>query len=220
MANVTIPETAQRELTLEELTELFGPMPAHRIRSAPPPGTATVEDFLAVQEKDDRLYELIDGVLVEKAYGFFESRLEVVIIFYLESFLVEHNLGIVVGAGAATQLFPEQVRAPDISFVSWNRLPGKKTPREPLPSLVPDLAVEVLSKSNTEKEMQRKLRDYFDSGVRLVWYVDPPTESVRVYTSEDDCTTIGKEDTLDGGDLLPGFSLSVKEWFDRADRSE
>ena len=73
-----------------------------------------------------------------------------------------------VGESAATQLLPEQVRIPDVAFVSWDRLPERKVPREPLPSAVPDLAVEVLSKSNTKQEMDRKLQDYFQSGVRLV----------------------------------------------------
>ena len=92
MANVTIPETQQRELTLAELADLFGPMPAHRIRNTPSPGTATVRDFLDVQEKEDRLYELIDGVLVEKPMGYFESRLASVLIYLMESFLQDNNL--------------------------------------------------------------------------------------------------------------------------------
>jgi Uma2 family endonuclease len=220
MANVTIPETKQRELTLAELTDLFGPMPAHRIRNTPSPGTATVRDFLDVQEKEDRLYELIDGVLVEKPMGYFESRLASVLIYLIESFLQDNNLGFVVGESAATQLLPEQVRIPDVAFVSWDRLPERKVPREPLPSLVPDLAVEVLSKSNTKKEMDRKLQDYFQSGVRLVWYLDPPAQTVKIYTSLQEYQSVDENGTLDGGDVLQGFSLSVKEWIARADRAE
>ncbi|MCH7686842.1 MAG: Uma2 family endonuclease [Planctomycetes bacterium] len=219
MANVTIPETEQRELTLAELTDLFGPMPAHRIRNTPSPGTATVRDFLDVQEKEDRLYELIDGVLVEKTMGYFESRLASVLIYLMESFLQDNNLGFVVGESAATQLLPEQVRIPDVAFVSWDRLPERKVPREPLPSVVPDLAVEVLSKSNTKQEMDRKLQDYFQSGVRLVWYLDPPTQTAQVYTSPEEYKSVDKNGTLEGGDVLPGFSLSMQDWFARADRA-
>ena len=220
MANVTIPETEQRELTLAELTDLFGPMPAHRIRNTPSPGTATVRDFLAVQETEDRLYELIDGVLVEKTLGYFESRLASVLIYLMESFLQDNNLGFVVGESAATRLLPDQVRIPDVAFVSWDSLPERKVPREPLPSVVPDLAVEVLSNSNTKQEMDRKLQDYFQSGVRLVWYLDPPTQTVKVYTSPQEHQSVDKNGTLDGGDVLPGFSLSMQEWFARADRAE
>ena len=219
MANVTIPETEQRELTLAELTDLFGPMPAHRIRNTPSPGTATVRDFLDVQEKEDRLYELIDGVLVEKTTGYFESRMASVLIYLMESFLQDNNLGFVVGESAATQLLPEQVRIPDVAFVSWDSLPERKVPREPLPSVVPDLAVEVLSKSNTKKEMDRKLQDYFQSGVRLVWYLDPPTQTAQVYTSPEEYKSVDKNGTLEGGDVLPGFSLSMQDWFARADRA-
>ena len=219
MANVTIPETERRELTLAELNDLFGPMPAHRIRNTPSPGTATVRDYLDVQETADRLYELIDGVLVEKTMGFYESRLAFVLAYLIESFLQDNNLGIVVGESAATRLLPEQVRIPDVAFISWDRLPERKIPREPLPSLVPDLAVEVLSKSNTKQEMDRKLKDYFQSGVRLVWYLDPPTQTAKVYTSPEESRSVDKNGTLDGGDVLPGFSLSMQEWFARADRA-
>ena len=65
------------------------------------------------------------------------------------------------------------VRIPDVSFVSWDRVPGRKFPSEPVPPLVPDLAVEVISPSNTPKEMDEKLQEYFEKGVRLVWFVRP-----------------------------------------------
>jgi Uma2 family endonuclease len=82
-----------------------------------------------------------------------------------------------------------------------------------VPDLAPDLAVEVLSEGNTREEMERKLKEYFLSEVSVVWFVDPRNRTVRVYTSPDDVTELGEGDTLDGGDVLPGFSVPVARLF-------
>ena len=81
------------------------------------------------------------------------------------------------------RLAPGLVRIPDVSFVSWDRFPDRRVTREPVPAIAPDLAVEVLSESNTKAEMDRKLREYFAAGARLVWYLDPEDRTVRVYTA-------------------------------------
>ena len=80
----------------------------------------------------------------------------------------------------------------------------------------PDLAVEILSESNTPAEMERKLREYFAAGTRLVWYADPVARSVTVYTSPEGSTVLREDDTLHGNDVLPGFRLPIREWFERA----
>ena len=85
---------------------------------------------------------------------------------------------------------------------------------------MPDLVVEILSKGNTPKEMKRKLGEYFKAGVRLVWYVDPSKRTVTVYTAVDRSTVLHEDDTLDGGDVLPGFSLSIRDWFAEAECTE
>jgi Uma2 family endonuclease len=204
--------------TLADLAEMFGPMPALRIRLTPPPGTATEQDVLEIHLREDRLYELVDGVLVEKDMGFYEARLAVVLIVILETFADRHNRGIVVGPDGMMRLAPGLIRIPDVSFISWKRLPRGRTPRKPIPKLAPDLAVEVLSAGNTKKEMDRKLRDYFQAGVRLVWFADPKKHTVTVYTAPDQETVLTIKDTLDGGAVLPGFSLPLRELFGRADR--
>jgi Uma2 family endonuclease len=91
-------------------------------------------------------------------------------------------------------------------------------PAEPIPDMPPDLAVEILSAGNTPGEVDRKLRDFFAAGVRLVWYVDPVPHTVRVYTGVTEVQVIGESDTLDGGVVLPSFRLSIREWLDRAGR--
>ncbi len=92
-------------------------------------------------------------------------------------------------------------------------MPGGEVPEEPVPLLVPDLAVEVISRSNTRKEMDEKLQEYFEKGVRLVWYVRPKSRVVDVYTAPDHFTRLTASMQLDGGDVLPGFSVQVGELF-------
>ena len=87
-----------------------------------------------------------------------ESILAGVLIEVLRQFVVPRNLGLVSGADGSVRLFPGLVRIPDVAFASWDRFPGRKIPDEPIPSLAPDLAVEVLSDSNTPAEMDRKAR--------------------------------------------------------------
>lgn len=204
--------------TAADLHDHLGHIPLHRIRLYPPPGTAALADVLAVQEQEDRLCELVDGVLVEKAMGYYESRLALLIGYFLEVFLQRHDLGIVLGADGMLQLLHDQVRIPDVSFLSWVHFPDRELPSEPIPRLVPDLAVEVLSASNTAQEMNRKLHEYFAAGTQLVWYVDPEAQGITVYTAPEQWVELGIEDVLDGGNVLAGFQLSIRDLFDRAGR--
>jgi Uma2 family endonuclease len=136
----------------------------------------------------------------------------------LQRFLDQHDLGILVGADGTVRLARGLVRIPDVAFFSWKHFPNRELPAEPIPNLVPDLAVEVLSKGNTAKEMRRKLFDYFAAGVRLVWIIDPKARTVEVYTAPDRFTLLTEEQTLDGGTVLPGFTLPLQQLFARAGR--
>ncbi len=111
------------------------------------------------------------------------------------------------------RIMTNRVRIPDVAFISFDRLPGRKSPGVPIPDLVPDLAVEVLSASNTPREMQIKLGEYFTAGVRLVWYVDLPTRSVRAYTAPDQVQELSESAILTGGSVLPGFEVPVSDIF-------
>src|SRR5262249_17477079 len=155
----------------------------------------------------NRLCELVDGVLVEKAMGAKESVLAIELIAYIKYYLRERDLGVVIGADGFLRLVTGLVRAPDVSFVSWGRLPRGEFPDDPIPSLIPDLAVEVVSQSNTKKEIARKLREYFETGVRLAWVVRPKESEVDVYTSLTKVRVLSVGDTLTGGKILPGFKL-------------
>lgn len=110
------------------------------------------------------------------------------------------------------------MRLPDVAFVSWDRLPNRRIPDEPVPNVVPDLAVEVLSASNTLGEMARKRGEYFRAGVRLVWEIDPRVRTVRVYTFETAYADLAAADTLDGAPVLPGFALPLAQLFAELDR--
>jgi Uma2 family endonuclease len=132
---------------------------------------------------------------------------------FLLAFVERHALGIVAGADGMLRLAPGLVRIPDVSFVSWDRLPQRRVPRQPIPDLVPDLAVEVLSEGNTRREMEQKLREYFSAGVRLVWYVDPVLQEVHVYTAPNQREVLTADHILRCGEVLPGFTLPVRQLF-------
>jgi Uma2 family endonuclease len=118
------------------------------------------------------------------------------------------------------RLFPGLVRMPDAAFVSWDRIPGGRIPEEPIPDLTPDIAIEVLSEGNTPGEMERKRKEYFAARVRLVWMVDPIHRTVTVYTAPDRFTVLGENDVLDGGDVLPGLAIPLRDLFAELDRTK
>jgi len=199
--------------TVDELLRSLG-VPAKRVRLDPPPGTATVRDVIRIHAREGRLFELVDGTLVEKAISADASFVAVTLIqllgFYHQT---AGNLGMVLGSDGFLRISARYVRAPDVSFTNWDRLPNRKVPREPIPTLVPDLAVEVLSPSNTRREMARKRNEYFQSGVRLVWVIDPKGRTVQAYTSPGEVADLGPADILTGGDVLPAFAVKVGELF-------
>lgn len=199
------------------LADILGPVgdvPLWRVPSDPAPGKATVADVLRLAA-GDRLFELVDGVLLEKVMGLPESGVALTLARHLGNFAEDHDLGEVFGADGMMNILPDHVRIPDVSFVSWAKLPGRKYPKGQVPDLVPDLAVEVLIPSNTAREMWRKLKDYFLAGVRLVWIIDPDTRSARVHTAPDVFADLTAADSLDGGDVLPGFALPLGRVFAR-----
>jgi Uma2 family endonuclease len=207
--------------TFADLLEQLGGIPPERVMLRPPPGTATEQDVIAAMELPrKRLCELIDGVLVEKAMGTKEGMLGGIILQHIWNHLDEHDLGIALPGDSAMRLRIGLVRIPDVCFISWDRLPEGELPDEAISGVVPNLAVEVLSKSNTPREMERKLRDYFQAGVQAVWMLDPRTETAQVYTSPTKARKIGKDQALSGGKLLPGFSLPLKELFARGRRGK
>ena len=206
--------------TVADLLERLGGIAATRVLLDPRPGEATEQDVVNLHDRENRLFELVDGTLVEKVMGFEESRFAAFLIGSLIAYLKTNNVGTVVGADGMMRLFPGLVRIPDAAFISWERFPKGKRKRGQIPAVSPDLIVEVLSKGNTRAEMARKLEEYFRAGVRLVWYVDPKERTVRVHTALDQSALLREDQMLEGGDVLPGFTLSIREWFTEAERTE
>lgn len=199
-----------------DMQHLLGDIPLERIRMSPPPGSATVEDAVRIQETEGRTCELVDGVLVEKAVGYFESRLAATLIYFLERYLETTDLGIVLAPDGMLQLADEGMRAADVSFIRWEKFPDRVLPAEPVPVLVPDLAVEILSIGNTQKEMDRKLDEYFAAGVQHVWVIDPTDETAELFDARDRSNTINLAGVLEAEGVLPGFRLTLNNLFTKA----
>ena len=210
--------TAPAIRTLADLLERLGGIAPGRVLCQPAPGRATEADLLEVATHDDRLYELVDGALVEKAVGLRESLLAIVIAASLREFVLPRNLGVVSGADGTMRLFPGLVRIPDVAFASWDRFAEGRIPLDPIPDLVPDLVVEVVSEGNTVAEMDRKRREYFRAGVRLVWMIEPKDRTAAVFTSPEQSARLDESQTLDGGAVLPGFVLPLRDLFAELDR--
>jgi Uma2 family endonuclease len=201
--------------TIAELLHHLGDIPAERVRFNPIPGTATIDDLLS--EGNDRC-ELVDGTLVEKPVGQEESFLGYWLGTVINNHVLAHNLGFILGEAGFVELPDGPVRGPDVAFYSWGQRPGRRRPQEPIPRMAPDLAVEVLSPSNTTREMARKRGEYFRSGTRLVWEIDPKARTVRVYTAEDMFRDLTPTDALDGASVLPGLTIPVADLFAELDR--
>lgn len=209
-----VATTAPELDTFADLLEKLGNVPLDRILLQPPPGTATEKDVVRLLEAPNkRLCELVHGVLVEKAMSTLSSLIALRLGHYLLAFLEVHDIGAALGPDGAVRLFPGLVRIPDISFVSWDQCPQGIMPEKAILGLVPCLAVEVLSPSNTEREIEQKIKNYFAAGVEAVWIVHPENETVDVLVSPRKRKKLTKDQVLEGGTQLPGFRLPLKKLF-------
>ncbi len=207
-------ETRPEIFSLADLLQRLGDISPSRVRMRPAPGTATIADV-----ERNKLCELIDGTLVEKAMGFKESILAFALGALLRDHVLQRNLGLLLGPDGTMEILTGLVRLPDVAYLSWENLPGRRVPEKDVPAVVPTLAVEVISKGNSRKEMARKREEYFAAGVRLVWMIDRFKLTATVYTAVDQFHTLTIADTLDGGDVLPGFTLKLSDLFGELDRT-
>jgi Uma2 family endonuclease len=137
----------------------------------------------------------------------------------LRSFARANRLGAVLDSSTGFWMKNRNCRAPDISFVSRARLSQlgfRRSTRRFFPG-APDLAVEVLSPNNTRSEIDRRLHDFFESGTRLAWIIDPEAQRVEVCHSLTQRQLIGSGGFLEGEDLLPGFRYPIAELFQEWD---
>ncbi len=177
----------------------------------------TDEAFIALS-KDGHRYELVDGELVDMGnsgmeHGGIGSFLGGLLAIYVR----QHKLGIVCDSSTAFTLKNGNKRSPDVSFVSKERLKGLKRPPRGFFQGSPDLAVEILSPSNTVEEIHEKIVEYFANETRLVWVIHPDEKYVLVYhSSEPDCF-LRSSDFLEGEAVIPEFSMQVGELFEEWD---
>lgn len=201
-------------LTLADVVDNLGGVPLDRILWTPRPGTATEEDAIRlVDGEPKRLVELVDGILVEKPLGQREGFMAATLIAIIVAHVRAHRLGVVGAPDTLMRLAKGQDRMPDISFTAWANLPSDDAHLQRVGRYAPDLAVEILSPSNSRGEIERKRREYFAAGTKLVWIVDPDARTVAVFTDPTTFTLLTATDTLDGGTVLPGFVLSLADLF-------
>jgi len=213
-----MPTTTFTPQNVAELVAHVGDVPGNRIRLSPAPGSATEADLLHACEVEKRLCELIDGTLLEKTMGAIESHLAAVLIEYLGAFARKNDLGLLLGEAGMLRFSPKRIYLPDVSFISWAQNPARQLQKQQVADLHPDLAIEVLSPSNTRREMEKKRVDYFDWGTQLVWQLDPATRTMQVFTAPETFSTVEPTGMLDGGEVLPGFALPLAKLFENADR--
>jgi Uma2 family endonuclease len=174
----------------------------------------TVEELLAMGE--DKFTELVDGVLVRMTpaggrHGAVGIRMSVAVCQHVST----QRLGECFGSctGFVLGRNPDTVRAPDVAFVSTSRLPRAWASGGFL-EVAPDLAVEVLSPSDTASMVLKKVGQYRRAGVRLVWVIDPVERTVTVYEPDLAVRHLSETDTLDGGAVLSGFRCAIASLFE------
>lgn len=160
-------------------------------------------------------YRLVKGELITMSPAGSEHGAIVVNLTVLLGQHVKANkLGIVFGAetGFKIEEDPDTVLAPDVAFISREHIPESGIPKKYWPG-APDLAVEVLSPGDTNREVEKKVSPWLAAGARLVWIVNPKRKSVTVHRASKDASTFSEADELDGEDVVPGFRCRISEIF-------
>jgi Uma2 family endonuclease len=179
----------------------------------------TADELLVMPHRDEHgnqcRFELIRGELkimslAKPLHGVICARLN----FRLSGFVEKHDLGETFGAetGFLVEHAPDSVLGPDVAFVSHERLATVENFEKYFP-FAPDLAVEVLSPGNTVREINEKVVMYFAAGSRAVWVFNPKKRTTAVYASPSDVCILSEHETLEGGEVLPGFRLELSKLF-------
>src|SRR5437867_3365473 len=176
--------------------------------------TMTADELLHLPD-DGMRHELIHGELrTMPPAGGLHGVVANLLAFQITAFVRPRGLGIVLAAetGFWLERDPDHVRAPDVAFIAAGRLPEGGIPSTYL-EIVPDLAAEVVSPNDTAREVEEKIHEWLQAGVRMVLALRPPRRTVTVYRSVQDVTILTEDDVLDGGDVLPGFTCPVRDLF-------
>ena len=168
-------------------------------------------DIAQLPENQDKRLELEDGVIVEMGSSSPANTVTAMRIgYFLNGFVIPRDLGYITGADGGFKVGPKRVRQPDVGFISKARVP--KLPKRF--DLAPDLAVEVVS---PDEDVFKKAKEYIRAGTRIVWAIYPEEHEIDIFThlqvNEFRIQPLTDSDTLDGGDVLPGFALPVRDIF-------
>ena len=174
--------------------------------------TAITDEELLSLPKDGNKYEVVDGELVVTPVNYRHERVVVRVVARLEHFVAAERLGDVVSSNAMYVLPGGNKRSPDVSFLAAGRI--ERNADVVFPEIAPDLAVEVLSPSESPRRMLDKVGEYLQAGVRLVWVIDPVARRAAVYRSLTDVRHVDGAGTLDGEDVIPGFRCTLAELLD------
>ena len=178
--------------------------------------TFTADDLLTMPE--GKHFELVYGEFVEKDVGWESEWIGTNLIAILWTYCRQHG-GWVNGSSAGYRCFgesipddPDRVRKPDVSYIAPGRIAAGRLPTGHC-EVVPDLVIEVNSPNDRYSAVEAKVDEYLQAGVRLVWVIDPQTESVRVHRLNGTVRDLGRDDEHDGEDVAPGFHCAVRELF-------
>jgi Uma2 family endonuclease len=161
---------------------------------------------------DGNVYELVGGELEMSQAGFEHGDIGAELLAVLRLFVRTQKLGVVVGASTGFWMNSGNSRSPDVSFVSKERLRGRR-PTKKFFHGAPDLAVEVVSPNDVWQKLNQKIAELFANGTRLAWVINPGDQTVLVYHSAQPDRILKAGDVLDGEDIVPGFSMPVAVLF-------
>lgn len=174
----------------------------------------TLSEYEQLPEEDGYWVELVEGRLIREPRPNAEhSWLAMELAGRIREHVQKNRLGLTLAEpGFLLSDDPPTVRGPDVAFIAWKNLPPGGFPRA-FWTIPPDLAVEIVSPSNTRAGIREKVLEYLAAGTRLVWVVEPRNRSVTAYRSRTEVHIVTGSDTLEGHDVLPGFQLRVADLF-------
>ena len=179
----------------------------------------TVSEFEAMADDPGHRYELVDGELVDMDGKPRHGTVTGEIYLLLRGHIGPNNLPFDVGVNTGFQMDPFTLRFPDVHVTSWERMAGYDEGAPGWPAFAPDVAIEVVSASNTPAELARKAGEYFANGTRAMWVADPGPRTVAVRRPDATEQVVGIGDILSGEPEIPGFSCPVADIFAVLDRN-
>lgn len=174
--------------------------------------TWTEQELMSLP-KEGYKYELIQGELVMGPAGIEHEEIGAHLLTALRKFVSERKLGIVCGSSAGYWMKSGNLRSPDVSFIRKERLQGYKRPPKGFFKGSPDIAIEILSPTDTIESLHGKIVEYFENDTKLAWVVNPEEQTVLVYRSPQPRKLLTKNDLLDGEEVLKGFTFPIAELF-------